>query len=450
MNPTSSIDFRRRHPVWRAAASLTLLLLLGCSELFVPDFNNPSLEDLQGNPTQGQLATAAAGILIGSRADYADYVLDIGVLGREALNLDPADPRFVTEMLIQPLDGGSGAFGGDHWIQQYTSIRNANILLAALETAGSIDEQQKEAMRGFAKTIQALDFLLVINTRDTNGAPINVDLPIDQLAPIESKEAVFQHIVTLLDQAQAHLQAGGDAFPFVLPSGFDGFDTPQTFLLFNRALKARVDVYMGNFGQALVSLGESFLVPCGSFELGVYHSHSTAAGDLPNSIFEDPATADIFAHPSLETLAQTQPGGALDRRFVEKTFRTTARTQLGHSSDLTFLVYDGPTAPIPIIRNEELILLRAEANIGLGDFGAALTDINCIRESVGGLAPLPQLTAADALDELLYNKLFSLLFEGGHRWVDARRYGVQLPIQVEGDVVHLLYPIPRDELLARG
>jgi hypothetical protein len=59
--------------------------------------------------------------------------------------------------------------------------------------------------------------------------------------------------------------------------------------------------------------------------------------------------------------------------------------------------------------------------------------------------------AANILDELLYNKLFSLLFEGGHRWVDARRYGRlgQLPVDTPDDVVHERYPIPRDEILPR-
>ena len=33
-------------------------------------------------------------------------------------------------------------------------------------------------------------------------------------------------------------------------------------------------------------------------------------------------------------------------------------------------------APIPIIKNEELILLRAEANIGLGNRAAAIQDLN--------------------------------------------------------------------------
>jgi hypothetical protein len=438
---------------------VALPLLAGCEgDLFVPDFNNPTLDCTSGlcalppDPSRDQLASAAVGILIASRLDYADYVRDVGVLGREALNLDPSDPRFVSEMLQSVLDPGSRAFGGDHWLEQYEAIRTADILLNALDGATTVTDAEKEALRGFAKTLQALNLLVVINTHDTNGAVLDVNQPVGFLAPIEPKDVVLQHISDLLDEAAGNLSAGGAAFPFDLTSGFTGFDTPATFQQFNRALKARVEVYRGNFAAALDALNASFLVDCGSFELGTYFTHSTAAGDFANEIFEDPATADIRAHPSLRTLAQTQPGGELDQRVLDKTFVTDTKTLQDHSSDLTFTVYTSPSSSIPIIRNEELILLRAEANIGLGNVAAAADDINCIRVNVGGLAERNDLTAANALDELLYNKLYSLLFEGGHRWVDMRRYGKlgELPIDVPGlDVVHALYPIPRDETLPR-
>jgi hypothetical protein len=438
---------------------LALPLLGGCKgDLFVPDFNNPTLDctsglcELPADPSRPQLASAAVGILIASRLDYADYIRDVAILGREAYDLDGSDPRFVSEMLQAVFDPGSRAFGGDHWLEQYEAIRTGYILLNALDAATSITDAEKEALRGFAQTFEAWNLLLVINTHDANGAVIDLNEPVGFVAPIESKDVVFQRIADLLDEAQGHLLAGGDRFPFDLTNGFAGFDTPTTFLTFNRALKARVEVLRSNYASALSTLGSSFIVDCGSFDLGPKFTHSTAAGDLVNQIFEDPATADIRAHPSLPTIAQRQTSGDPDRRVQTKLFVTDPKTLQDHTSNLTFLVYSGPESPIPIIRNEELILLRAEANIGLGDIASAATDINCIRQQVGGLPARTDLNASNALDELLYNKLFSLLFEGGFRWVDMRHYGKlgELPIDIPGlDVVHDLYPIPRDEVLPR-
>ena len=53
----------------------------------------------------------------------ADWALDGGIFGREAYRFDGSDPRFVGELMQGPLDPGSGAFGGDHWAEEYAAIR---------------------------------------------------------------------------------------------------------------------------------------------------------------------------------------------------------------------------------------------------------------------------------------------------------------------------------------
>jgi hypothetical protein len=92
---------------------------------------------------------------------------------------------------------------------------------------------------------------------------------------------------------------------------------------------------------------------------------------------------------------------------------------------LSWIRYPSPSSPIPIIRNEELILIRAEANNNKGarDGLAAAADINFIRVNSGGLAPDNTLGAATQQaveDEILEQRKYSLLYEG-MRWVDMRR-----------------------------
>ena len=433
------------------AILLSIVLLAGC-ESDVGDLNNPQLGDLQSNPTAAAAASVATGLLVGTRKYIAPrngYVSLLGVLGRESYDLDNGDPRFVTELLFATnLDPGTPAIGGNLWTQPYANIRNANILLAALPKVPvlTLSDADKEATRGFAKTIQSLDFLQVINTRDTNGAPIQVDLPVGQLAPIVSKAEVFARIAELLDEAQTHLGAAGAKFPFPLSRGFTGFDTPATFLKFNRALKARVEVYRGDFASALTALQASFLDdgPASDLKLGVYHSFSTASGDITNGL-DDPL---IYAHPSIKTDAEEKSPGVLDDRYTSKIKTVTPKTLQGVTSDLAFTIYDKPDTSVPIIRNEELILLRAEANIQ-SNIGAAITDINYIRRRSGGLQDNTGLNTGNILDELLKQKRYSLLFEGGHRWIDMRRYGKLSALQEPGTVVHSAFPIPLAEQDAR-
>lgn len=443
----------------RAARLVALIGALsvagGCGDLTVPDFNNPSLEDLQSNPTPTKIAAAAQGLLVGTRVQQGTqngYVSLLGIVGRESYNFDPADPRFITEMLIGPLDGGSPAFGGNLFNFPFRNIRNANILLGAIDVVVGMSAEQKEAVRGFAKTIQALDYLHVINTRDDLGVPLDVNrAPTGELAPIATKAEILAHIVTLLDEGQAHLQAGGAAFPFSLSPGFAGFDTPATFRQVNRALKARVEVYRGNYSSALTALGGSFLSTGAPLTLGAYHSFSTASGDLQNLLF-DPTGRAILAHPSHTAEAPRKADGSIDDRAAAKIAPITPRTVQGITAGEVFTIYESNTDPVPIIRNEELILLRAEARYFTGDVVGALSDINFIRTTSGGLAIRgPFLSESDFVTELLAQRRYSLLFEGGHRWIDMRRFGrlASLPKALSTHNIFSRFPFPEAECLAR-
>jgi hypothetical protein len=428
-----------------------------CGDMTVPDFNNPSLEDLENNPSPTTIRQAAQGMLFGARAQMGaqnGYVSLLGILGRESYNFDPADTRFITEMLIGPLDPGSPAFGANLFAARYANIRLGNTILAALDRVAGMSNAELEATRGFVKTIQAHDFLHVVNTRDDLGAPIDVGTePTGDPAPIATKAEVQAHVIQLLDEAQTHLGAGGTAFPFDLGPGFAGFDTPATFLTFNRALKARQQVYMGQYAGALTSLGASFINPSGSLTLGVSHAFGDGSGDTQNALF-DPDARAILAHPSIVTDAQNQPGGQPDARLTAKVTTTDPRLVQGVPTDRRFTIYNGTTASIPIIRNEELILLRAEARWFTGDRLGAISDINLIRANSGGLGPTTVTIAStdqEFITELLYNRRYSLLFEGGHRWIDTRRLNRQgdLPLALTTHNRLPRFPFPEAECLAR-
>ncbi|HMG13500.1 MAG TPA: RagB/SusD family nutrient uptake outer membrane protein, partial [Gemmatimonadaceae bacterium] len=120
-----------------------------------------------------------------------------------------------------------------------------------------------------------------------------------------------------------------------------------------------------------------------------------------------------------------------------------------------FTIYPTNTTPAPIIRNEELMLIRAEANIFTGNFANAMLDINNIRSVSGGLSPVAFATAPAGLTALLYERRYSLLLEG-QRWIDHRRFGLLnlLPIDQPNQTplaqfVAKVMPIPQAECDAR-
>jgi hypothetical protein len=56
------------------------------------------------------------------------------------------------------------------------------------------------------------------------------------------------------------------------------------------------------------------------------------------------------------------------------------------------------------------------------------------------------------LDELLYNKRYSLLWEGGYSWIDLRHYGklTTLPRGLTDGHFFTKMPFPDNECLARN
>jgi starch-binding outer membrane protein, SusD/RagB family len=425
------------------------------------DVANPNTPDIIGeDPNRSEVAATANGILIATRSDMGDWALDGGIFGREAYRFDGSDPRFTGELMQGPLDPGSRAFGGDHWAEEYTAIRTANDLLAVVGTATALTAAEQSATSGFAHTFQAYNLLIVLDSHLQDSIPIDVGTSVtDPPAPFASNADAYARVIALLDQAVTELDAGGDAFPFTLPPGFTGFDTPATFRQFNRALRARVAVYRGDFAGALGALAESFINASGLLDDGVYMDFSAGPGDFANPLALSPLVGENFGHPSLRTGAQLQPSGDPDQRFLDKLVTRPVRsagTPQVLTSDLGWIRYPSPNSPMPIIKNEELILLRAEANIGLNDLPAAVTDINVVRTLSGGLAPYAgAVDQASLLTELLYNKRYSLLYEGGHNWIDHRRYGRLSDLATNErpgpppDVIFSTLPVPTAEVLPR-
>ena len=429
------IDIMRFKPIF---IILTAIAFIGCGDLGFDNPNAPTIEIAEDIPLQNFVTGAEAGM----RVELWIYLRDVSIIGREAYYFEPADPRYTGELMNNRLDPG-GFLVTRPWIARYNVISNTETLLnvKAPQLVGADLADEKAGLEGFAKTIQAYQLLLTLNLHNENGIQLDYS---GELTPINSKSESFTAIANLLDEADTDLGNGGVAFNFELSSGFDGFNTPGTFAQFNRALRARVAVYMGEYATALTALGNSFIDEAGDLNLGVYHVYSTGLGDLDNNMFETP-DADVIklmGHPTFETDADSG-----DSRFAAKVIKRPASATFDNlSTDLGITVFSSSTDPVSIIRNEELILLRAEANIGLGNYPTAETDINVIR-AAAGLADSPTLIATNALDILLHEKRYSLFLEG-HRWIDMRRYGktADLPIDRATDEMVINFPIPETEI----
>ena len=443
-----------------AAALAATLLGAACKDTAEPDANNPSLEGVQNNPSRVTVTQMLRGVLEGYRLN-SGFPLAFSIIGRDAYNLQSAEPRNTGELLgTSNLD--PGGFGAGFWGVDYRTVRTAEVLLASLPSSTALTDAEKATARGIANTIKALELFTVWAAHDTAGMVIDVSGPPEDPAPILCRDPAINAIAALLDEAQTQIDAGvASGFPFTaLPAGFTNFNTKTTFLTFNHAWKGKVDVYRRQYQSALTALSQSFVDTGGGnlsasqarilLDRGPVHVFSSSPGDALSTLFAS-LTGTVRAHPSVLSGAETGPNG-IDARYTAKVTTTSTASDQGVSSNLGFIVFPTNTSPQPIIRNEELILLRAQANHGLGNLAAASRDVNFVRVRSGNLAPKTHATLDELLNDLLYNKRYSGLYETGMRWVDMRFYNRldQLPKDLPTHKVHANYPVPSNEWLARG
>jgi hypothetical protein len=422
-----------------------LLLLISCKVETLKDPNNPSPALIAANATLGEIQNLVDGTEAGMRESLNYYLDDANMIGREYYRFQGSDPRVTGDIL------GKGESRLDNntfyivnpYAARYRVIKNANILIDALTNtkAPGITAGQRKAGIAYAKTVQAYQYLLVYNLLYDNGVRFDVKDP-DHLGPFLSRQQSIEAILNLLNEANTDLKGNSEDFPFTTTLYSN---KASEFSRFNRALAARVAIYKQDWNAANTALSESFFDLKGDLNTGVYHIYSTAGGDQLNPVFFPPnsaATDTRVAHQAFVTEAE-----AGDKRVAAKTHkRTTTATLDNLSSDYDFQLYKTNIDPVPIIRNEELILIYAEVKAQTNDPAEAVKAINTIR----GAAGLPNYSGPQDLNslikEILKQRRYSLFGEG-QRWLDMRRYNFlsQLPIDRPGDDVWHEFPIPANE-----
>ncbi|HTI10791.1 MAG TPA: RagB/SusD family nutrient uptake outer membrane protein [Puia sp.] len=415
--------------------------LTGCKKDY-GNLNSPTVESFLANASASQLNNLVSGTESGMRNSLALYLDDVSTLGREGYHFSAAEPRYVTDLLgaNDAVLSNSNFYITRPWASRYQVVKNCNLLAAAATRSTLITAAQKSGYIGFARTIKAYQLLLNLNLTDTNGIRIDVVNP-DQLGGFVSYNDALTAIMAILDSAKTDF-AGAD-IAFQLSNGFAGFNDAAGLLKLNRALAARVAVYSQQWATALTDLSVSFFNLNGDLSLGVSHVFSAGSGDQLNTVFiPQNQFGEVRAvHPSYTTDIL-----AGDDRIAKATLRNAPVSQSGLTGYRDLWVYTSSTAPIPIIRNEELILLYAEAKIQATQYPDAIVALNRIRTAHNLPAYSGAVTKDALLAEMLYERRYSLFYEG-HRWVDLRRYNLlgQLPIDRSGDDVWSAFPLPVSE-----
>jgi hypothetical protein len=465
------------HKLIGAAALAVVVASCSAEQLELTNPNSPTVDGATADPTALQLL--ANGLMVDQRGTRQGFITNAGVFGREMYSFNPTEGRNVTHPLIGFTVGGvtkldPTGFAVGPWAGQYQALRDVFNFKKTVDATSTLSAAQKSAAIGFAQTIEALMLFEIVQTHDSLGGITEIKESAFDLAPFVSRDSVYKYVLNTLDAAATNLGNGGAAFPFTLAPGFNGFTTPTTFAQFTQALKGKAAAHYATAGggatawqASLTALGKSFLnagaTTRAQLDVGVYDTYG-AAPDTPNGLTQATNT-NLYAHMSFQTDAQLKANGQPDDRYTAK-IRTglparegprTADGPTTGTSTIGFSMWPTQSSNIAVIRNEELILLRAEAKLATGDKAGAIADLNIVRVNSGGL-PASTLTAASTDDAILtgilYEKRYSTMMEG-NRWIDMRRYKKLnlLPLDVASgpnkNFVAIVNPIPQAECLSR-
>jgi len=223
-------------------------------------------------------------------------------------------------------------------------------------------------------------------------------------------------------------------------SSIGGSDA-EAIAQFNRGLAARVALYQGDASGALSALSGSFMDFDGDMNTGAYYAFGGATGnDLPNPLFYVPGVDNYMAHPSW--VAGAEDG---DTRLSKATESGLIELD-GLSGTRQVTLYGSNSDPASIMRNEELLLIYAEANM-TSNPSEAVRALNVVRNAAGLADYSGGMDGASLTDEVLQQRRYGLFGEG-HRWIDLRRFNRlnEIPLDRAGDKVHIQFPRPASEV----
>ena len=426
---------------------LAVLVVFGECELEdIKNPNAPTYESFLDGATQADVRLVATGLEAVMRNDLHFHYQTVSIIGREYYDLTAVDPRFTGELLIGPLDN-NGFLTTRSYAAWYKIVQATNTLEIAVEnSAAGFSDEVKNGYFGYAKTLRAYALLMVANRQYSNGIRLDVSDP-DNLGGFVSYDEALTGVMDLLNEANTNLSGAPAEFDFVLSTGFTDFETPATFAEFNRAIAARVAIYQDNKSVALTLLGNSFMDLAGSLDNGPAHVFGATGNDILNAQYYIQDQDKFMVHDSW--VNDAEPG---DARVASKSnpFADGAVSLDDLTATNQVTLYSSNTDPVSIVRNEELILLYAEANIGTNNT-EAVNALNIIRNAAGIGDYTGGTTATDLENEVLNQRRYSLFGEG-HRWIDMRRYNRidQIPTDRTVDNVLDAFPTPATETQTGG
>ena len=347
------------------------------------------------------------------------------------------------------------------WLSAYDVINRTNNVLANLSKLPTPGQQASaEGEARFIRGLMYFDLVRMFGRDWRDGTPAsNLGVPlvltptgtIADAVPLarNTVAAVYTQVITDLTTAETRLTTS---------NGFNSFSATRYACA---AVLARVYLQQGDFANAAAAANRAM---AGSFRLNGYYGDNfgysqatNSTGNLVANTTEDIFTIQMSAQSGINQLNTFYARNRRAEINIQPQFlsllapgdtRATLYTAPTATAGAFTCKYDAQYGNVKLIRLDEMLLTRAEANFRAGGtpVGATpLADVNTVRTRAG----LPVLTTV-TLTDILRERRLELAFEG-FRLGDLKRNQESTtdPITaapIAWNASRLVFPIPFREL----
>jgi len=322
----------------------------------------------------------------------------------------------------------------DIWTDSYTSIYQFNNIIAGLNNNAAVPQPVARQITGEALAMRAYCYMQLADFFGDVPLVLSTDITETALLPRTPVAAVYAQIIADLTVAKANvaeayvtngqtadrLQVNKSGVSALLAKAYLQLGNWQNAVTNATEVIDRTDLYsllpgnqlsnvfLANSREAILQLGSALVANSG------YTNEGQQFVSAPNSI-----SLRFSLTPAL--LGAFEPGDLRRTAWVRESRRNgvTAQEPFKYQNyDFSSAGSSGRIEAPTVLRLAEMYLLRAEANVALGNRANATADLNIIRARAG-LSPLP--TGANLADAVARERRVELFCERGDRWLSLKR-----------------------------
>lgn len=338
------------------------------------------------------------------------------------------------------------------WTSAYAHIYSLNACIEGLEKSTGLSVSLRSRLTAEALCLRSLLYFYLINLYGRVPLVLTTDYEANRILPRSSEAVIYDKIIEDLRQAKT-----------ILPGA--SASNVRADRNFASALLARVFLFTDRYQQAADEA--TALIESGVFKLAetpekVFDGGSRELISVFSSIYPGRATWEgyTFVPSSLSSVPAYIITGSLLAAFEEKDLRKQQWIRMNEIQGVKYAypfkyqtrdLNSGARAEhYAVLRLAEQYLIRAEADLKLGNMGQVFEDLDLIRKRAGLSVLKREMSGEELFLEIEKQKRLEFFCEWGHRWFDLKRTGrvdaVMSGQKPEWSSDAALYPIPRTQI----